>query len=519
MPPTALRALARLIDRTFARVAAAAVDARTFDRALIARETRFWSDVEPAVAALAARPGTGRALLARRTLRWIADHDADRHDWAAEDPGTAGLLLPPRPDDPSLPSWDVRGHIAPPWSRPLGEDARAALSPYDPTDCRFLGLEAEFRRDRLDAALTVQLPRRYDAGERVHAGARLGIELEAVSELSFTSGSGPTGALTWHTGNGRVEVLAGEHGRLVAERAVLRIGDACWHLSEPGRSAAAVTPRHRDERRPEEWPLGPAFALAFPHHASSRLASALVRQALAGISRARRVERVDQRHILTLCRVFEGAGTELLAAGAHGGRAFRRLILRWVERGGEPLTDWFAGILHVNSRGGPTGAWARKLAVELARRSGPRPPGPWTPPPEPPPELPRTAVLRLLSVDFDERRHERSAAGATVQFAVPPTDGGGREDGWDLSSVGIDGLDRLRLSPGAFAGPDRLEPLRRRKLSLESGSALALSWHDGRVPVAWTGWPTAVGRIRAVGPEPVVPIVPLPEERRRGTTG
>ncbi|MFB7470187.1 hypothetical protein [Kitasatospora sp. NPDC056184] len=506
MPPSALRALAGLIDRSFTRIAAAAVDARTFDRALITREAALSDDIDAVFAALSARPAPGREWAApgrewaaRRTLRWIAGRDGPSHARVAAHPEAEGIPLPaPPPDDPALPHRIASGWVGPPRRRPLGEATRGALSPYDPADCRFLGLEAEFCGDRRDAVLTVQLPRRYDIDEPACAQAWLRIRCEAVTELAFTAGRSPCGALSWHAGEGGVEVLAGRHGRLVAERATLEIEDTYWYLSEPGRAAAAVLPRHPGRHR-ERWPL----ASALPEHRGAGLAGALVRQALAATAKARRADRVDQGEILDLCRVFEGAGTDALAAGARGGRAFRRLILRWVERGGDPLAGWFAGVLHVNSRPGPTGAWARALAVELTRRPAPA----RSLPPEVPPDLPAAAVLRLLSVDFDGHVHGGSRAGAVAQFAVPPADGGGRREGWDLLSVGIERLEQVRLLPGAFTAPDRLQPLRQGARSLESGSALSVSWN-------------AAGRIRTVGPQPIISIVPLPERRpRRWTVG
>ncbi|MGW4646529.1 hypothetical protein [Kitasatospora sp. NPDC004289] len=490
MPPSALRALAELLDRSFARIADAAVDARTLDRQSIRRETSPWhphggDHTRLFFTAAATRPAPAGEWLARRTLRRMAGFDGDQHAWASELPDAAGLLAPAPAVDPTVPERGWDGELQPPAVQALG---RAALAPYDPAAARFTGLSLESVPGGVDASLGLVLPRRYAVNGPVRQPARMAVRLTGVTESAFEGGRGSSGELGWSTDEGRTEVLTGGHGRLVAERSEFRNGDWYWHDSEEGLAAALLHPpvpegrrerRRRRTDRTERWPL--------PPDRSSHLAAALVRQALAKASLGACTDRNDQRAVLDVCRVFQGAGTDALAAGRLGGKGFRALIHRWVELGGDSLVNWFANVLHVNSGTGPAGAWGRRLALELSRR-------PW-PTAFDLPTLPPAAALRLLTADFEGIRLHRQPGTAVLQFALPPQDGGGRREGWDLLTVVVEGITHLRVTPGAFAEPGRVDRLRRRRHALEWGSDLSVSWHP------------RTGLMRTVGREPEIRLV------------
>ncbi|MGY0466894.1 hypothetical protein ACW14Y_42545 (plasmid) [Kitasatospora sp. cg17-2] len=495
MPPSALHALADLLDRSFARIADAAVDARTLDRQLIHRETNPWRSyagdhVLPLFTAASSRPAPAGEWLARRALRRMGESDSEQHAWVSELPGAAGLLGAAPAVDPTVPERGWDGELQPPAVQALG---RAALAPYDPAAARFTGLSLESVPGGVDASVGLELPRRYAVNGPERQPARMAVRLTGVTLSAFEGGRGSSGELGWSTDEGRTEVLVGGHGRLVAERSEFRNGDWYWHDSEEGLAAALLYPpvpegrreRRRARRRnhwtdrAERWPL--------PLDRSSHLAAALVRQALARASLGACADRNEQRAVLDVCRVFRGAGTDVLAAGRLGGKGFRALIHRWAELGGDPMANWFANVLHGNSGTGPAGAWGRRLALELSQRPWPTAAGL--------PALPRAAALRLLTADFEGIRLHRQPGTAVLQFALPPRDGGGRREGWDLLTVVVEGITRLRVTPGAFAEPGRVDHLNRRRHALEWGSSLCVSWHP------------KTGLMRTVGQEPEIRLV------------
>nr|BEK71231.1 hypothetical protein KPHV_84580 [Kitasatospora purpeofusca] len=122
MPPSALHALADLLDRSFARIADAAVDARTLDRQLIHRETNPWRSyagdhVLPLFTAASSRPAPAGEWLARRALRRMGEFDGEQHAWVSELPGAAGLLGAAPAVDPTVPERGWDGELQPPRSR------------------------------------------------------------------------------------------------------------------------------------------------------------------------------------------------------------------------------------------------------------------------------------------------------------------------------------------------------------------------------------------------------------------
>ncbi|MEV7781765.1 hypothetical protein [Kitasatospora sp. NPDC088351] len=458
MPRSALTALAALLDRSLVQIAEAAADGRTFDRSLIVRVSDVWdNNTLPLFAAATGRTGLRREQGARRALRWMAGFGDDRYVWMVEQSAAAGHpvagLIPAPSARHRGPYRDYLGQVQPAFG-PLTE---AALADYDLTDCRILGLQVELVGERLEADLALTAPRRYDCGEPAWGEAELALALEAVGELEFTADSTTTtGALDLHVGPAGVELTLAGHGRLVAERADLGIADSHWHLSSAGRAADAVTPPPgKDRERPP-----PLF---LRESGAARSAAVLLHRAMLEIRSARYASHASRRRVLALCRIFDGAGTELLAAARRGEAGFRSLVERWVERGGDAWARWFAEQLSTRSHHGRTERWVAGLVEESRARQAPAAEARRRPP--------EVAALRLLIVHFDGHRgHPGGPASAVVHLAVPPSpeDGGA----WGLLTAEVNRFERLRLGPGAFTGP---APVGRGPGSLSLGTGFTVS--------------------------------------------
>ncbi|MER7706240.1 hypothetical protein ABTX81_25515 [Kitasatospora sp. NPDC097605] len=471
MARSALHAYTALLDRSFARIAEAAADGRTFDRAVIARCADVWdNNTFPLSATVVRRTAPRRERAARAGLRWMAGLGEARYAWMLEQSAAAGhpvegLVPPPPPDDPGFP-----------WSYAPLPPAETAVDGYDFSRCRPLRLLAEHSGDRLHVALDVEVPRACDPpegdGTADRPAPRIFLSLEEVSEVGFDAEPAGTGPLEWRVDTDGVELRVGGAGLLRAARASLAVEDRHRHPAEPGpapadrrsasfrRSAWFRWFRWFTERTP-----GPPFTVR--EGGSQRLAAVLVQRAMLDIRAARHSGSVSRRDILELCRIFEGAGTDLLAAARQGEAGGRALIERWVARGGDTRAGWFAEQLGSRSRPGRTGEWAERLADRL--RAVPQPVA------EPRPR-PDRAVVRLLAVRFEGHGHDPDEpASAVVHLAVPPGEAGP----WGLlvERTGPTGrLERFRLDTAAFgtAGAVREDGGR-----LAVGAGFALEWRSG----------------------------------------
>ncbi|MGW4896637.1 hypothetical protein ACWEQL_30930 [Kitasatospora sp. NPDC004240] len=484
MPQSALRVLTGLLDRSITRIAAAAADGRTFDRPTVIRFADVWdNNTAPLFAAATARTPWAREWRARRALRWMASFGESRYAWVLAESEAAGQpaagLVSPLRDAPSGP---YRGHADTlyHWSEPLTERAVAG---YDLTDCRFEYLRLEGAGAELGGTLTVRARRDFDHGEPSPTGTgappELTIGLHAVSVAELDLGHPAGGALEFRTSPGRVELLLAGTGRLVGERAEVRIDDPHWGLSPGGRAADAVTPGVGRRRR-QPRPLLPAGGGA------AALAAGVLHQAMLEIRHVRYAATASRRAVLRLCGVFEGAGAELLAVAGGGEDAFRALLTGWVERGGDACAGWFAETLRMRAGRGPTGDWARELAQELGGRRAPargerR-------------AAPRTAQVRLIALGFGGQRHapEREAV---VHLATPAGAGaaGEADRAWELTVARQEELTRLRLgSTGAFTAPGEVSTLDEGsgERSLRVGPDFTLSWRTVQSGQVAAGGPT-----------------------------
>ncbi|WP_380284847.1 hypothetical protein [Kitasatospora purpeofusca] len=453
MARSALDAYAALLDRSFVRIAEAAADGRTFDRAAVVRCADVWdNNTFPLAATALRRTALRRERAARAGLRWMAGLGEARYAWMLEQSAAAGhpvagLIPAPEPDD-RRPYRGYGGTLFP-VAAPLTEPA---VDGYDLSCGRLLWLEAELSGTRLRAALGVEVPRTYELprrdgttgqdGTTGRPAPRLLLSLDEVSVAEFDAGPSATGPLEWRVNADGVELRVAGVGLLRAARATVGIEDPFWHLTGAGRAADAATPVARRSARFGGRRPGPPFTVF--DGGAHRPAALLVQRAMLDIRMARHPEHVSRGAILELCRIFEGAGTDLLAAARRGEAGGRALIERWVARGGDAWAGWFAEQLSSRSRPGRAGEWAEHLADRLRAVPGPAA----GPRPRPKPER---AAVRLLAVRFDGHGHGRDPdepASAVVHLAVPPEEAGP----WGLVVAKAERLKRFRLGPAAF-GP------------------------------------------------------------------
>ncbi|WP_327676473.1 hypothetical protein [Kitasatospora sp. NBC_00458] len=446
MPRSALAAFAALLDRSLVRIAEAAADARTFDRETVVRCSDVWdNNTLPLWAAAGRRTALRREDAARRGLRWMAAAGAARHAWTVEQSAAAGhpvagLLPASGADSLRHPYRGYTGQLFP-VTVPLTEGAVAG---YDLARCRFLSLALELVGERLDARLTLEAPRAYGLGGRTPAQEPLlTLTLTDVSEAEFESGATVTGPVGRRIDAAGVELTLAGRGRLRAARAECHVSDDLWHLTEAGRAADAATP-----------PFRPPVAARPPAprgHRVDPVAAPLLHGAMLEIRTARYAHVVSRRRILELCRIFEGAGTDLVAAARRGGAGQRALVEGWVERGGSEWAGWFAEQLAVRWRAGQGEDWVGRLIDEL--RTAPEAD-------RTPARRPGHAALRMLLIGFAGSGHDPDEpASAVVHLAVPPTgrdgnaggDAGAGDGPWGLLVARIARLERLRLGAGAGA--------------------------------------------------------------------
>ncbi|MFB7471203.1 hypothetical protein [Kitasatospora sp. NPDC056184] len=486
MARSALFAYAALLDRSFVRIAEAAADGRTFDRATVVRCADVWdNNTFPLSATAVRRTALRRERAARAGLRWMAGLGEARYAWMLEQSAAArhpveGLIPPPPPDDRG-PYRGYGGTLFP----VAGPLTATAVDGYDLSRVRLLRLEAELSGTRLRAALDVEVPRAYGLpegdGGTGRPAPRMYLRLDEVSVAEFDAGPAVAGPLEWRADADGVELRVAGVGLLRAARAVLTVEDHLWHLTAAGRAADAATPAYQPPGRLGR--LGrsrtPGPPLTVLDDGAHRLAAVLVQRAMLDIRMARYPGSVSRRTTLELCRIFEGAGTDLLAAARRGEAGGHALIERWVARGGDAWADWFAEQLTSRSRPGRTGEWAEHLAGRLRAAPGPAvEPRPRTRTRTRPRPRPERAAVRLLAVRFDGHGHgPEEPASAVVHLAVPPAGAGP----WGLAVVRAERLERFRIGPAAFgpAGAVRTDGGGEHGRRLAVGADFALEWRSG----------------------------------------
>ncbi|WP_037604185.1 hypothetical protein [Streptacidiphilus rugosus] len=449
MPQDLSGALAALLDRSLELITDTAADPRRFDGALIHQSADVWdNNLLPLFRVACTKGAWRRERRARVALRWMGAFGASRRQWMLEQAAVAGYDLAPLLAglgfDTPLPYRDHLGRVHP---------ARQALSTQSIADVRAdYELEAAVVRrlavnragTRMNASLRFAVPRRFTADGEADE-ALLSVHLAEVSAVRFDYDD-TRGVVLGADG-----VRWGASGRVTAPDARLSIDDRQWHLSAAGRQVAATAPSLDDclaelRRVPE--------LRGVPLRWDAYTAARLLHCAMLELRAARHLRAPGGTSAAELSRVFAGAGTEIMAAGArHRGGAFRDLVRSWAERGGPALRPWIADTLRTFTHSADL--------VPAAER-----------PRAPEDDRPDRAVL--VSASWDAASHTRTyaqPARTAVQLAVPPLLGAAD---WRLRRVARDGCATFHL--------------RTRALTDEGPLALAdhsLDLHDGALVVSY----------------------------------
>ncbi|MFG2563939.1 hypothetical protein ACGFR6_00710 [Streptomyces sp. NPDC048567] len=473
----AMAVLAALLDRSVVRIAEAAADARWYDREAIRAVSDVWdNNLFPLFRAAHSAHAHKRERRALAALTWMAGISERRREWMTEQAALAGYDIGPllSPAAPYVPGRDYRGHVMAPLPRPVTRECVEELLPdYDLSAAEVSHLRVERAGRDLTALLQLAVPRRFAVEEGGAADpALLNIALDRVTEANFAL-SDLRGAVLDPRADG-IAVSVGADGRLRADVAEYWCDDRSWHRSAAGRRADAVTPPrgHRSGRPnppPQDGELGP----------DAHAAAVLLRHVMWEIRTVRYPGHADRVPVRDLCRVFEGAGAAIVAAGsaprADREAAFRDLIRAWGDRGGPVLARMLAHILR-------SGA-GRDDLIE-AGEDCVRAPSPLTEAPRRP-EPPRSAALVMAAWTAARAGYRTEhPAEAQLQLALPAEPGAP----WRLRTLSCAEPHAFRLAVAAFQGPGELA---------RSGKATgpsSLGLHQGALYVATEeGWSAAVG--------------------------
>ncbi|WP_444963715.1 hypothetical protein [Nocardiopsis sp. M1B1] len=445
----ALAALGALVDRSVVQIAEAARDARRFDRETVRAVSDLWDNaVLPLFRAATGRPGPERERRARAALEWTARLRPTRWDWMVEQAALCGhrldALVPPPPVYFDRPYRDCRGKIHPAYSRWTPQALADLADDYALGAAALRHVRLEREGTRLCGFLTLELTRSYDPGDDAPGGPpTLDVHLEDLTGVDVDTDSA-RGARLESDARG-VVVGLGNGRALRARSASLRLADGSWQLSGAGRRADALTPPRGDGPRPAQPPQEGSV------EGSARGAATFLLWAMLTIRRVRYPGEIARVPVDAYCRALEGAGRDILAAGALRPRrreaAFRALTAEWLRRGGTDLAaDW-----RMLLRGVPdAGELARGVRDELLAR-GEAPPAPVTP--QEVTGLPERAALRMVSYTAEHTDGRvRREADTVVHLAVP----GPEADGpWRMRVLTATDPVRLRVRTGAFDGTGR----------------------------------------------------------------
>ncbi len=433
------------------QIAEAARDARTFDRETVRAVSDLWDNaVTPLFRAATGRPGPERERRARAALEWTARLRPTRWDWMVEQGAVAGhridALVQPPPVYFDRLYRDYRGEVRPAYSRWTPQALAELADDYALGAAALRHVRIEREGSRLCGFLTLELTRSYDPGDDAPGGPpTLHVHLEDLTGVDVDTGSA-RGARLDSDECGAVVGLGKNGGALRARAASLRLDDGSWHLSGAGRRADARTPPRGDGPRPAQPPQEGSV------EGSARGAATFLRWAMRMIRTVRYPGELARVPVGAYCRALEGAGRDVLAAGAlpppRREAAFRSLTAEWLRRGGTELAaDWKLLLSDVPD----ARELARGVRDELLAR-GEAPPAPIKP--EEVTGLPERAALRMVSytAEHTDGRVRREAE-AMAHLAVPGQDGDGP---WRMRVLTAADPVRLRVRTPAFDGTGRV---------------------------------------------------------------
>ncbi|MFI0901273.1 hypothetical protein [Streptomyces sp. NPDC020983] len=435
---SALAVLGALADQSWEFVGVCA-DARRFDRRLLADTADVWdNNTVPFFRAAESATSWTREFHARTALRWMADLGEERQEWIRDRAAAAGLRVPfrlPRQRSGEL-YRDYEGRVSAPYGPLTPQIAGGLPGDYELGAAELRGFGAERSGDRLDARVSVSVPRRYPApGAKPDSVASLGFFLQGVTgaDLDVTDARG----LSVRAENGGWALELGARGTLRAASADIHVDDTWWHLSPSGRRADAVLPPDRRFRRPGA--RRPPYVIV---GRNVDTAAAVMRWAMVTVRRVRFSSSAHEPPLAALHRTFAGAGSDVIAAGAHlswrrRDAAYRELVEEWFRRGGSEMVPVFREALRMVRH--------RPELAALLPESAPEPPA--VPGDVPPGARLRAVFYSAPSVRWDGREDRGEVL---VHLAVPPAGEGA--DRWAMAALKAQGAEELRLSHAAFEG-------------------------------------------------------------------
>ncbi|MFF2748451.1 hypothetical protein ACFVVA_23305 [Kitasatospora sp. NPDC058048] len=457
------------------QIADAAADARCFDREAIRAAADVWdNNTLPLFRAATAGTRSARERRALAALEWMAGLGEERRTWMTEQATAAGYsldgLLAPR--KPSTPSRDHLGRVMAPVMSLTTHTATSLAADYDLPSAEVRGLQVERAGSRLDGRLGLVVTRSYPVDDGTSPeSATLDIRLRDVTEVRFDSHDA-RGVVLRPRADG-VSITLGARGVISAVMADLCPDDYCWHLSSAGRRADTTTPP-RDARpahatSPQEGRLS----------ANAMAAATVLHRAMLHVRMVRDAERADRVPVHDFHRAFTGAGTAILAAGAHRlshrrEAAFRDLIETWVRRGGPALTDWFTMQLgetvhRPDLLNGCHDLDRRRLAAGAPQQPAPNPaavPGPVE------------VELRMAAYTSAHTRYGADrAAKALVHLAVPPHSQNAENAPWRLRAMHGSDPAHFQLQTAAFQGVSRP------RVTVDANAPRRFALHDGALSI------------------------------------
>ncbi|MEV0269932.1 hypothetical protein AB0H43_14240 [Hamadaea sp. NPDC050747] len=333
-----------LLDRSIEEIAALTRDARSFDDARIGEIADIWDNNTYPLASAASAPWPLRQRWARAGLLWMADLGPARRRLLVDLDSSLDEWLPtPAPE--LFVFRDYLGRVVP-LNIPLTADTIAGLdADYDLAGAAVRAFTVRPDGTELRAFVTVTATRRFtpsrgevapDGSLRPTSAARLRFTFTGVSEVRFDAEDRIGLAIT--PANPGLAVIVGRTGALRAGAASLWPDDPAWHESRAGRAADSGTLLGAPSGGPKRRKEPPQILKWRPEGAISALHRLMVRIRL--VHYYPKLAATIPVH--DLCRIAEGAGTAILAAGAKRGSAREKAIQELGRRWGQAPSDLVA---------------------------------------------------------------------------------------------------------------------------------------------------------------------------------
>lgn len=315
-----------LLDRSVQQITEACTDARVFDRHLIVSVSDVWdNNTFPLFRAAVGTDGQNADARALTGLLWMAEF---RRDWMIEQAAVAGYDLDEElpPVKAGSPWRDHAGHVRP-RSQPItSEVVEEVAADYDLAAAQLIYFQVERAGRRLDANITLSVPRRFTAD--TSDPARISLGLIDVTDLRAAADLRSAAVAITDTG---LKIKLGTQGFVKAASGRLAIDDSTWHMSAAGHRADAEVPK---DIKGSESPH--VEARLTPH---AEVAARSLHFTMIGIRVMRYPQIIDLAAVSERCERYAGAGTMLLDAARQTRNRRGRAILRQLAAAGQPPLD------------------------------------------------------------------------------------------------------------------------------------------------------------------------------------